>query len=367
MSLRKYLSLLVAFIIVTETSYIFYTKYDSIFANKLMQNVVNNDPEAVNGNILNRSSFTGEYEFSGTLKPLRMSVIKTPSIANKYSVYVKHVHIGNCSQEVEEGDVLVEFDCPQLEHKIEATKNTMEQKMEYYNRIKKQKMEHVVSSYDLLKAEKEYKAAHYEYLIVVEEWKSLTIQSEFAGIASIPKVHEGELVTAGKEIMKVMDNKNIIIDISVSFDEYFNIGEYGKGVRICNDNNTATASGYIVGLEASFGSGLYNIRIKINDSYDYDAFRIGMQARIHVPKNTIYDVYVVPRGIVIENESGTYMCKLERKLDNFYTKIIPVEILDSNSSCYAVGSRYINDGDIVAYEGIIKRDNVLVEIKEFFS
>ena len=170
----------------------------------------------------------------------------------------------------------------------------------------------IVSSFDLLKAKKNYQQdlATYRQVVEVEN-----IRAPIKGIISDTDYSVGDVVAAGDELTKITDPTTLQVKYQLP-SQYAKQTRLGQTVRFYPDGLTRVYTGKVSYVSPQFDSDSYSLTIKA-DLDDFSGLRPNHFGQIVQVINPHYKTLAVPQGLAHNDAQGFYIYTIE---DNKVTK-----------------------------------------------
>lgn len=133
------------------------------------------------------------------------------------------------------------------------------------------------------------------------------IKAEFDGIIASVSTVEGSSATQGMPLFEIADNKNVIVDVTISRHDYDKI-QIGQKATIELSNKTYNGSVHSISKIAQVnetGSQVIHATVKI-DNPDNDIF-LGVEAKVEIQLGEKKDALVINRAAINTNKDGDFV------------------------------------------------------------
>jgi RND family efflux transporter, MFP subunit len=133
------------------------------------------------------------------------------------------------------------------------------------------------------------------------------ITAEFDGIIASVSTVEGSSATQGMPLFEIADNKNVVVDVTISRHDYDKI-QIGQKATIDLSNKTYTGSVHRISRIAQVnetGAQVIHASVKINNPDD-DIF-LGVEAKVQIQLGEKKDALVVNRAAINTNSEGDFV------------------------------------------------------------
>ncbi len=297
---------------------------------------------------LQKKAFYKEFYYSGFLKGIKQSEIKTTLIIDEISKV--HVKVGD---RVKKDQVVIEMDSTNPLAKYNQAKQAYLLYQKTFERIKhvyevggvsKQKFDEVKAKYLASKAD------------FISSKNALKLKSPISGIVTEVNIHEGEMPTPGIALVKVADIDSVLLIINVSTDDikYFNVGDSSF---ITYNNNVYTGIVNKVSLSANQLSRQFTVEILIPNKDK--TLNPGIYIDANIKAKVSDSTYVVKRSAVFyDDDDNPYIFYI--KNNRAFKKYIKTGIFSSN--LVQIFSDLTSGTDIVVYGGNLLADSVKVKV-----
>ncbi len=150
-------------------------------------------------------------------------------ITNRQPVRIKSLGFKD-GQEFSKGDILVIFDCKQIELDLDIQKEILKDRQASFDNLQKLKKLKSTSDYSVVKAESELGQTKKIISKYEDQLSDCVIKSDYAGKVVVTSATEGEFLFAGKEIMTVINNEDLLVKAYVPVDwlDWLKIGSTFK-------------------------------------------------------------------------------------------------------------------------------------------
>ena len=146
-------------------------------------------------------------------------------------------------------DVLVMFDCKELELDYAIQKAVVKEKESALSNIKKLKSLNSTSDYSVVEAESMFEQASRLYEKMEYQLANCVIKADYAGKVISTQVTEAEYATAGQDVMTVTNNEDLLVKAYVQAG-WLNWLKLGNKFKFCFNETNECFSGVIVRIGA---------------------------------------------------------------------------------------------------------------------
>lgn len=156
-------------------------------------------------------------------------------ITNRQPVRIKSLGFKD-GQEFKKSDILVTFDCKQIEYDLDIQKEILKERQASLDNLQKLKKLKSTSEYSVVKAESELGQTQKLIAKYEDQMSDCVIKADYSGKVVITSATEGEFLFAGKEIMTVVNNEDLLIKAYIPVD-WLDWLQVGTLFKFCIDQN----------------------------------------------------------------------------------------------------------------------------------
>lgn len=186
------------------------------------------------------ATFDGQTAADGTPIQPPKPVYETPAllisenkqkITNRQPVRIKSIGYKD-GQEFQKGDILVTFDCKQIEYDLDIQKEILKDKQASLENLQKLRKLKSTSEYSVVKAESEFGQTQKIIAKLEDQLSDCVIKAEYSGKVIATSATEGEFLFAGKEIMSVNNSEDLLVKAYVPVD-WIDWLQIGTTFKLC--------------------------------------------------------------------------------------------------------------------------------------
>ena len=271
---------------------------------------------------------------------------------------VKKIHV-NYGQRVQKGDLLVEFDEEDRQERLKEAESRIAQRQREYESGQKLLKKRVVPENEVIAQKAELHAAEARRAEILREIKDSKIIAPFEGVNESRDVEEGEVISSGDPIARVIELHPLQIDCFVSENDVFEIADQqGKDdvafVRVKQGESYQPARITFVSKNADPRTRTYKVELEIsNDDYRVPA---GLTTSVRLVKQQI-EAHQISLAAITLSDAGVPGVKVVK---DTYVKFVPIEVIDTNADgsvwitgldkedlIITIGAGYVIDGQVV--------------------
>ena len=180
------------------------------------------------------------------------------------------------------------------------------------------------------------------------------IRAPFDGIFDQRFVEAGEYVSPGMELVRVIDNRTMLIKGAVSENNIYSVQQGADAFAIMPDGSRVNGSLQYVASSASTETRTYEVEMKVEDSKT--ALYDGQTATLSIPQGEVNAYLISPALLIITDTAGLGLKVLDKENR---VSIVPVEIIEAGTNgiwisgpspdqrLITVGQGFVEPGDIV--------------------
>lgn len=333
--------------------------------------------EPVNVCIIEKKSFTGIKYTYGQIKSSKFINFKAPYL-NGYYPIITNINF-EAGKYVNEGDILMELKCPELEYKLESLKKDSEQKKIYYDKVVS--LKGATSTYETNKALLDFQRSLIEVKITQESLKNLKFIAPFSGITSKSEASIGDKPDSNKLLFSLYDNDKLNVEFYIDNNDIDYLRQNGKVVLTSIDSNNSEVD-YIIAEANVIGINPFideqTGKVKVIASIDResllyennDILKHNAHVYVYYDKEPINDVFILNRSAILDCSSTnnySYVRLVKTINGQDIISMVRVEIIDHQHDTYAIKSEQLKNGDRIVVEGGSKRDGQQVSVKKIIE
>lgn len=333
--------------------------------------------EPVNVCIIEKKSFTGIKYTYGQIKSSKFINFKAPYL-NGYHPIITNINF-EAGKYVNEGDVLMELKCPELEYKLESLKKDSEQKKIYYDKVVS--LKGAASTYETNKALLDFQRSVIEVKITQESLKNLKFVAPFSGITSKSESSIGDKPDSNKLLFSLYDNEKLNVEFYIDNNDIDYLRQNGKVVLTSIDSNNSEvdyiiAEANVIGINPFIDEQTGKVKViatidKESLLYENnDILKHNAHVYVYYDKEPINDVFILNRSAILDCSSTnnySYVRLVKTINGQDIISMVRVEIVDHQHDTYAVKSEQLKNGDRIVVEGCSKRDGQQVSVKKIIE
>ncbi len=281
--------------------------------------------EPVNVCIIEKKSFTGIKYTYGQIKSKKFINFKTPYL-NGYSPIITNINF-EAGSYVNEGDILMELKCPELEYKLESLKKDSEQKKIYYEKVLS--LKGAASTHETNKALLDFQRSAIEVKITQESLKNLKFLAPFNGITSKPESSIGDKPDSNKSLFSLYDNEHLNVEFYIDNSDIDYLRHNGKVVLTSIDANNNEIDGVIaeanvIGINPFIDEQTGKVKViasidKESLLYDNeDLLKHNAHVYVYYDKAPINDVFILNRSAILDYASTNNYSYVRLVRTNFF-------------------------------------------------
>jgi RND family efflux transporter MFP subunit len=226
------------------------------------------------------------------------------TLASKVVGLVEDIRVREGDQ-VKAGEVLTILDSRDLQAQLERAGAELKNATAQYQRMKQLYAEESVAKQELDNAERAYKVAEAARKEIEAHLAYTTIRAPFDGIVTEKSVEVGELVTAGRPLLRMVDNRHLRLEVTVAETE---IGALraGETVMVRLDAlGDQVIAGRVAQIRPSADPSTHSFAVKV-DLPSLSGLKSGLFGRVLFPIGSRKTV-MLPLSAVLERGSLSYV------------------------------------------------------------
>lgn len=276
----------------------------------------------------------------GTLKPYDSVIIKSEVDAKISNIYFKE------GTDVKDGDLLIEFDSVKAKAALQEAEAQYRKAKSQFEPANALANKGVVS-----KLEKEMKQADLESCAArVDSYKNILekhkVFAPIEGVVGLREISVGEFISAGKDLIKIVDCYPLKIDFKVPENNIVDVF-VGKCVDVRSDVAKGTFSAMIIAIDPECEPATHSFNVRAILEVQNPNLRPGGFVRVSIPIEEGRNSILVPESAVERDDSDDVVMKIS---DGIAIRIPVITGMRKNGEVEIISG--LNDGDEVIVRGM---------------
>jgi len=310
---------------------------------------VESGPVKVQAEVSHATQITREAIVSGRTAPVRSVTVRAETAGQVRKIEAQRGGL------VADNAVIVRLSVNDRQAQLRQAKAIRDQRQLQYSAAKKLQAKGYQTAVDLAQAKANMEASRAEVERFEEDIAHTVIRAPFAGVLETRPVEEGDFVSVGDEIARIIDQDSFIVTANVSEDVvgYLQVGQSGTA-KLINNKNKQGKLRYIAS-EADEATRTYRVEMLVAN--EGDRLIAGSSTELRLPLEQVMAHEVEP-AILSLNAQGEFGIKAVD--DSDHVRFYKADIVRNNAGkvwlaglpetlrLITVGQGFVTDGDAVA-------------------
>ena len=257
-------------------------------------------------------------------------------------------------QTVKKGDVIARLDIKDRQAQRKQALATLKQRQLQYDAAKRMHKDGYQTEVDLAQAQANLEIAEASVQSINEDIANTTIRAPFDGVLEVLSIDDGDYVTTGQEVARIVQRNPFLVQGTVSEDVVTKLkpGQHGEATLI--DGRTLTGTLFFLATQADEQTRSFPVELEVNDPEGLVV--LGATARLVLPLTPVMAHEIEPSTMTL-NDDGQFGIKAvddEGKARFHKANIVMnrggkawLSDLPDTLRIITVGQGFVSDGDPV--------------------
>lgn len=297
-------------------------------------------------------TITQFYQAEGQALPDRDTMLRAETSGDIAEVLVEK------GQDVLAGDVIARFDPTKTDAEIARASEELERTLEDFEKADLLQKRGIATADRVSQTRAAYVSAKAQFTNAQEAAKGLIVTAPFAGRIETLNLDQGEFVSAGTEVGRLVDITPLSVAIQVPQQSLtrLKVGQPAQVRFITGEERTGTVA--FVGTSAASETRTFLAEIEVQN--DDGALPAGISAEVTIPTGEVTAHFLSPSIVSLstEGELGVKTVNAENVVVFYPIQIVKAQIdgiwvtgLPESVDAITVGQGFVNEAEVVAPNG----------------